>query len=217
MLKGLRELAELALGLCFDLVELVQMLQIPVIASSTCGADKLKSLQLSAFLTIAVLIIWAATTHRPTIEGNEVGWLAIGGVSTVYLSASAGIIYYFLQKTRQYVPGSELKIDALSVVLTFNFVVILAATIIIECNHQVDNKKLFSLDALDGWTLYLVLLIAPAAVAAAVTLANSLRYLRDNPATSSSYARLFIFAFVLLNAALADIFVYVMYVSLLGL
>lgn len=215
MLKGLRELADLALGLCFDLVELVTMLQIPVIASATQGPDKIKALQLSAFITIAILIVWSTTTHQMT-SSTQQSWLTIGIVSTLYLSIAAWLVYNFLQATSQYATRSDIKADALSVVLSFNFIVIVIVTAIIQSNHYIDRRRPFHLNSLDGWDLYGVLLVLPVAIAGTLTLANSLRYLRGHPAKSTVRACLQIGAFTVLNVILADLFVYLMYVFILG-
>jgi hypothetical protein len=214
MLKGLRELADLALGLCFDLFELIYMLQVPVIASSTQGPDKVKALQLTAFLCIAILIVWSATSHRSAIDSGQTSWLAIGVMSTLYLSFSAWLIHSFLQATGQYLARSDLKLDALSVVLTFNFLVILTVTALLELNYYLDRRKPFEIASWDGNNLYALLLILPVTIAASLTLANSLRYLRRN-ATPSLGNYFNITAFTMLNVLLADIFVYLMYVVLL--
>lgn len=216
MLKGLRELADLALGLFFDLVELAKMLQMPVTASATHEPDRIRALQLSGFLTIAILIVWSTTTHQSTTNSAVQSWLVIGSVSTLYLSSAAFLVCSFLQRANGNAKSSDVRADALSVVLSFNFLVIAAVTAIIQANHYIDRQRPFHLNSLDGWDLYLLLLVLPVAIAGTVTLANSLRYLRVHPAESTVRACLQIGAFTLLNVILADLFVYLMYVVMLG-
>ncbi len=207
MLKALRELGEFALSICFDLVELLLMLQVPVIASSIYGADKVRALQLSALVTIVTLIVWAGTTSSSSTE-----WTTIGVISTIYLSVSGWLVYKYLGATIEYEAKSDLKLDALSVVLTFNLLVILVATAARELNSYlaIEYRDFPSLDAS---SLRLVLLVVPVMVAGLVTVVNSLRYKKRYEAGSkTNVAYLHIGLFTLLNILLADTYVYLMFV-----
>jgi hypothetical protein len=207
MLKALRELGEFALSICFDLVELLLMLQVPVIASSIHGPDKVRALQLSALVIIVTLIAWAGTTSSSSAE-----WTTIGIISTIYLSVSGWLVYKYLIATVQYEAKSDVKLDALSVVLTFNLIVILVATATRELNSYVaiEHRDLPSLDAS---SLRLALLVVPVMVAGLVTVVNSLRYRKASESRANG-AYLHIGLFTLLNVLLADTYVYLMFVVL---
>jgi hypothetical protein len=207
VLKALRELGEFALSLCFDLVELLLMLQVPVVATSIYGADKVRALQLSALVTIVTLIVWASTTSS---DGAE--WPTIGVISTIYLSASAWLVYKYLGTTVEYEAKSDLRLDALSVVLTFNLLVILVATVTRELNSYLE-REYREFPSLDAGNLRLVLLVLPVLVAGLVTVTNSLRYKKAGEAGSRTHvAYLHIGLFTLLNIVLADTYVYLMFV-----
>jgi hypothetical protein len=207
MLKALRELGEFALSMSFDLVELLLMLQVPVIATSTYGADKVRALQLSALVIIVTLIVWAGTTSAVGAE-----WSTIGVISTVYLSVSGWLVYKFLGATVEYGAKSDLKLDALSVVLTFNLLVILVATATRELNSYI-AMEYREFPSLDASGLRLALLVVPVLVAGFVTVVNSLRYRKRREVGSrSNVAYLHIALFTLLNILLADIYVYLMFV-----
>jgi hypothetical protein len=206
MLKALRELGEFALSICFDLFELVHMLQVPVIASSIYGTDKVRALQLSALVIIVTLIVWAGTTSSGSAE-----WTTIGVISTIYLSFSGWLVYKYLDATVQYRAKSDLKLDALSVVLTFNLLVILIATVTRELNSYLELEQR-DFPSLDANSLRLVLLIVPVLVAGFVTVVNSLRYRNTAEAGShKNIAYLHIGLFTLLNILLADTYVYLMF------
>jgi hypothetical protein len=207
MLKALRELGDFALSMCFDLVELFLMLQVPVIATSIYGADRVRALQLSALVTIVTLIVWAGTTSSGSAE-----WPTIGVISTVYLSVSGWIVYKYLGATVEYEAKSDLKLDALSVVLTFNLLVILVATATRELNSYVAIEYR-DFPCLDASSLRLALLVVPVLVAGFVTVVNSLRYRKTHEAGSrTNVAYLHIGLFTLLNILLADTYVYLMFV-----
>jgi hypothetical protein len=209
MLKALRELSEFALSICFDVFELLQMLQVPVVASSIYGADKVRALQLTASLTIIVLIVWAGTSHPSNVD-----WPTIGVTSTIYFSLSAWFVYKYLIATVQYVAKSDLRLDALSTVLTFNLLVILIATFIREVNFYLRLKQPLGITPWPADDLHIALLVAPVFVAGAVTVVNSLRYMYAGNG-SSRVGYLHICLFTLLNVFLADAYVYLVYVTTL--
>lgn len=211
MLNALRELGEFALSICFDLFELLGMLQLPVIASSVLGAEKVRALQLSALVTIVTLIVWAGTSHS-----NDADWTTVGVVSTLYLSFSAWVVYRYLSATAQYEGKSDVKLDALSIVLTFNLVVIFLATILREINFYLQLEQPAGITPLDEAHLRVVVMVAPVFVAGCLLLINSLRY-RRRGTTNSGLKKGYVYVgvFTLLNIALSDIYVYLIFVKTL--
>ena len=207
MLKALRELGEFALGIVFDCFELITMLQVPVVATSTRGSDKMKALQLSAFVVIIFLIVWASTTRRTNVDP-----ITIAVLSVIYLSISSWLVKFYLSYTAQYTANSDLRNDALSVVLAFNLIVVVVATAICEIYTYLDihTDNALGLQRISRDTLTLLLLLAPALFAGLITLVNSVRYKGEK-----SY--LSIVFFTLMNAGIASLYVYFVFLKALEL
>lgn len=213
MLKALRELGEFALSIVSDCVEMLGMLQVPTIASSTRGIDRMKALQLSAFICIVLLVAWSATGRAGEAHINPV---SVAILTAIYVSFSAWIMHVFLDKVGEYVTNSELKSDATTVILAFNLIVILIATIISEIDLYLFRHQPNILERWDFTTNLLLLLSFPAFAAGGLALLNSIRYTWSGSGSSRGTKKyIHIGAFLLINILLSNAYIYFIFIRML--